>query len=154
VIAGLAAIVFPLDHIDQIRDSKTRIALAFLEGSMWLIIAGSAFYVGMAYPNGGVFLAVAVATFCASLFIPSTGYFAGRFGYATSGYVYFLGVNYIFFIRPVGMVPIGILLVALLDYVLEKHPSKIWKGVPTRYPLLVVTAFALRRDLLSDPFHY
>ncbi len=99
---------------------KETVAASILSGSMWLVLAGSFFYVGAAYGNSAsYFLAILLASFSSALFLRYASGVAGRFGYATLAYVWFLVVNYVFFVSLRDGLPLGIALVLVVDYLLS-----------------------------------
>ncbi len=121
IMMGLAALLRPLS--ERLPPSKTvdRLAISFTAGSLWLIVAGSALYVGGAYASTPAYLfAVRVVGFSASMFIAYSSGVAGKVGYATVSYLWFLLVYYAFFVTPADGLPLGLALVVTLDFVLSR----------------------------------
>lgn len=122
IMVGAAALVSPLTEGQPPSGRGDRLALSFVSGSLWLVTAGSAFYVGGAYASTAAYLfAVGVASFCASLFIVYSAGASARFGYATLSYLWFLAVYYIFFVTPADGLPFGIALVVAMDFALTRR---------------------------------
>jgi hypothetical protein len=46
IVLGFAALLYPVLHESVVSDALARVAVAFTGSSLWLIVAGSAFYVG------------------------------------------------------------------------------------------------------------
>ncbi|MBI3840517.1 MAG: hypothetical protein HY297_00930 [Thaumarchaeota archaeon] len=122
MVCGAAALLRPATTRPSGALEKACVSL--LAGSMWLILAGSFFYLGGAYGNSAsYFLAVAIASFSSSLFLRYSSLFTGGFGYASLAYGWFLGVNYLFFVGLSDGLPLGILPVLAVDYVLTRRPA-------------------------------
>jgi hypothetical protein len=138
ILLGVAAILQPLGNQAVVSDSRGRAALAFIGGSLWLIVVGSAFFVAGAYSSVAAYLfAVGVGSFAASLFLAFPTALASRFGYSTLSYLWFLLVYYGFFISPADGLPLGIGLVMVVDFVLARS---MLAGIPSRYLVLPVVA--------------
>jgi len=121
VVLGVAALLHPLKDGSAVSDTRGRIALAFISGSLWLIVAGSAFFVGGAYSSAAARLfAVGAATFGASLFLAYPTAVAKRFGYSTLAYLWFLLVYYVFFVSPADGLPFGVGFVTVVDALLAR----------------------------------
>lgn len=119
IISASATLLYPLAH-EVVSDWRSRLAVAAASGSLWLVIAGSAFYVGRAYGSTGAYaLAAGVAGFSTALFLRYSAAASGRFGFATLTYLWFMLVHYIFFITPSDGLPFGFLLVLVADYLLS-----------------------------------
>jgi hypothetical protein len=139
VVLGASALVHPLGDPAALAHVKGRVAVAFTSGSLWLIVAGSAFYVGGAYQtNAANLFAVGAACFGASLFIAYPTLVAGRFGYSTLSYLWFLLVYYAFFVSPADGLPLGVVLVVVTDLALAKGRVS---GVDARLFVLPLVAF-------------
>ncbi len=122
IVSGVAALVYPFKNRELISDTTARVAISFLSGSLWLIITGSAFFVGGALSSTpAILFAVATASFSASLFLAYTASFTRRFGFATLSYLWYMGVNFVFFLSISDGLPFGIILVGTLDYLLIEH---------------------------------
>jgi hypothetical protein len=146
IIIGLAAILDPLLSPGSFSGPWGRVTVAFTAGSLWLVIAGSAFYVGGAYGTTPALLfAVGAGSFASSLFIAYTPAVARKFGYGVLSYAWLLFVYFLFFISPVSWLPLGLILVALLDYALTRPTSAI------RVRLLVLAAAALLYGVVYYP---
>jgi len=138
IIFGIAAVLQPFVDQAVVSDSRGRAALAFIGGSLWLIVVGSAFFVAGAYSSVAAYLfAVGVGSFSASLFLVYPTALAGRFGYSTISYLWFLLVYYVFFVSLADGLPLGIGLVVVVDFVLAK--SKL-AGIASRYLAIPVVA--------------
>lgn len=147
VILGVAYLIHPLNDPSAISDRPGRLAATMIGGSLWLVIAGSAFYVGGAYGTISAYLfAVGAGSFSASLFIAYPTAIAGEFGYSTISYLWFLFVYYIFFLSPSKGLPLGLLLVVALDFTLARVEVV---GVKSR--LLALPAVALLYGVVYYP---
>lgn len=121
IMIGVAALLDPLADPSIANDSAGKLGVAFTAGSLWLIIAGSAFYVGGAYGSGAAFFfAIAVGSFSSSLFINYSSRVGGKFGLSTASYLWFLAVYFVFFVPTSGWFPIGTFVVALLDFMVVR----------------------------------
>ena len=119
IMLGVASLVYALDERTVLPSAYDMAAVGFTCGSLWLIVVGSAFYVGTAYASqAAYFFAIGVASFSASLFLAYPPALRRRFGYATLAYLWFLFVFYLFFISPVEGLPFGIGLVLVIDFML------------------------------------
>jgi len=122
IVSGVAALIYPFKNPEIVSDNRARIAVSFLSGSLWLIVAGSAFFVGgVVTTRGAILFAIATASFSASLFLSYPAAFTKKFGFATLSYLWYFGVNFLFFLSPSDGFPIGIFLVAGLDYLLVEQ---------------------------------
>ncbi len=137
-VAGVAALLYPFRCGDILSDTVERIAATFVSGSMWLIVAGSAFYVGGAYSSSASYLfAVGAGSFSASLFLVYPTALSKRFGYSTVSYLWFLLPYYAFFVSPSDGLPVGIALAVVIDALVAKGRVL---GIDSRYPIMVVIA--------------
>lgn len=117
---------------------RGRIAGAFIGGSLWLVVAGSAFYMGGACASQAAYLfAAGTASFSASLFLAYPAALTGRFGYSTLSYLWFLLPFYAFFVSPADGLPYGAVLVVVLDYALAKGKLR---GLNSRHLVLPLVA--------------
>ena len=138
IFLGLAALLHPLREGSVVSDVPGRVAAAFVGGSLWLIVGGSALYVAGAYPSTAAYLfAVGAASFSASLFLVYPTALARRPGYSTLSYMWFLLVYFVFFVSPVGGLPYGLGLVLLVD--LATARGKV-AGFKSRYLVLPLVA--------------
>jgi hypothetical protein len=134
IAIGLAALVYPLADPSAVTGLVDRLAVAFIGGSLWLIVAGSALYVARAYQSSAALLfAVGVASFSASLFLVYATGVSGKFGYSTVSFGWFMLVYYAFFVSTADGLPLGLILVLVIDYLLSKERRF---GVSTR-PLVL-----------------
>lgn len=146
-VFGAAALLYPLGV--RAIGRKERLAISFLAGSLWLIVAGSFFYVGAAYgTSAAYFLGVAFASFTSSFFLRYASGLTRRFGYASLSYAWFLSVNYVFFATLQDGLPVGILLVLPVDFLLVRSvTASNWK-----WPRLVAfAALALLYGIVYFP---
>jgi len=138
IMAGTAALLYPYHNRLLLSDVYGRLATAFTAGSLWLITAGSAFFVGGAYSTDLAYLfAIGAATFTASLFVAYPTTLTGRFGYTTISYAWFLIPNYLFFVSPTDGLPLGLALVLIIDLMLAKRRVS---GTSTRILVLPLVA--------------
>jgi uncharacterized membrane protein len=138
ILLGVAALASPLGDPSLVRDFLGRAAVALVSGSLWLIVGGSALYIGGAYQSAASYLfAVGVASFSASLFLAYPAALTGKFGYSTLSYLWFLTVYYVFFVSPADGLPFGVALVVVLDLMLVRGKVR---GLDSRYPILLVIA--------------
>jgi len=115
-ISGVGAMLQPLEAREGLSPG-TKLAVSLTAGSMWLIVAGSFFYVGAVYGNPiSFFLAVIMGSFSAALFLRYSSLVTRRFGFATVAYLWFITVNYLFFVGPSGGIPLGLFIVVPFDY--------------------------------------
>ena len=113
----------------------------------WLVVGGSALYVGEAYASTAAYLfAVGTASFSASLFLAYPTAIVGRFGYSTLSYLLFLLVYYVFFVSPGDGLPLGVGLVIAVDLILARRQMV---GVDSR--LLVLPLVALLYGVVYYP---
>ena len=147
IAIGLAALIYPLVDQSTVSGPADRLAVAFIGGSLWLIIAGSALYVAGAYHSSAALLfGVGVASFSASLFLAYATAVSGRFGYSTLSFGWFMLVYYAFFLSLADGLPLGLLLVLVIDFLLSKGQMS---GVSTRW--LVLPLIAVLYGLLYYP---
>ncbi len=138
IVLGLAALGQPLTDASVVKDFRGRVAVAFICGSLWLIVGGSALFLGGAYASTVSYLfAVGVASFSASLFLAYPAAVTGKFGFATLSYLWFLLVYYVFFLSPADGPPYGVILVMVLDLALVKGKLN---DFDTRYVTLPILA--------------
>lgn len=146
VILGVGALLRPLKE-GFLDSPKARAAASFTSGSLWLIMAGSAFYIGGAYRSVPAYLfAVGAGSFAASLFVAYPAVVTRKFGYTTLSYLWLLSVFYLFFVSPSDGLPFGLLLVVPIDLALARE--KVW-GVAPR--MLVLPIIALGYGLVYYP---
>jgi hypothetical protein len=144
---GLAALLYPVANPTAVAGVADRIAVAFIGGSLWLIIAGSALYVAGTYHSSAALLfAVGVASFSASLFLAYATAVSGRFGYSTLSFGWFMLVYYAFFLSLADGLPLGLIPVLVIDFLLSKERIS---GVNTRW--LVLPLIAALYGLLYYP---
>lgn len=123
-------------------DWKERMSASMLAGSLWLIIAGSFFYVGAAYGNFvSYFLAILVASFSSAVFLRFVSGVAGKFGYAALAYLWFLAVNYVFFVSLRDGLPLGIGLVVVVDYLLSTKEVRTGPFNPRLAAMFAIAVF-------------
>ncbi len=135
IASGSAALLYPLRH-DVVSDWRSRLAQAATSGSLWLIVAGSAFYVGGAYDTTpALLLAAGVAGFSAALFLRCAAKVSLRFGFASLSYAWFMLVYYIFFLTPADGVPVGLIPVVIVDFLMTSRFGRQYE----RYAILILT---------------
>jgi hypothetical protein len=147
IAIGLAALLYPLADASAIAGPAERLAVAFIGGSLWLIVAGSALYVAGAYRSSPALLfAVGVASFSASLFLAYATGITGKFGFSTLSFGWFMLVYYTFFVPTTDGLPLGLLLVLVIDFLLSKVRIS---GISTR--LLILPLIAALYGLIYYP---
>lgn len=135
IVSGSGALLYPLRH-DVISDWRSRLAETTTSGSLWLVVAGSAFYVGGAYATDPAYLlAAGIAGFSAALFLRHAAKVSGRFGFASLSYAWFMLVYYVFFLTPVDGIPVGLIPVALVDFLMASGTARRYE----RFTILILT---------------
>ncbi len=138
LVAGVAALLYPFRNRNLLSDPGGKLATTFISGSLWLIMAGSAFYIGSAYSTGISYLfAIGAASFASSLFLVYPTRLTKSFGCTTISYLWFLLPYYLFFISQSDGQTAGLLLVLLVDFLSAR--GRVFT-VNTRYIILGITA--------------
>jgi hypothetical protein len=171
VVSGTGALLIGMRRASKgLLNSNDKMYISLLSGSLWLITAGSAFFVGNTYQSYLSYaFAVFVATFSSSLFVNYSAKLSGRFGYATltSVWVCFVLAFFLVLYHPIGSppvslpIPIGIVLVLFVDYMITRSKTKpVMKDVVSRlllgglygivyYPLLDISSTLLPTTISS-----
>ena len=140
IVLGFAALLSPVIDESVVSDVWARIAASFTGGSLWLMVAGSAFYVGGAYQTSWALLfAVGVASFSASLFLAYPTGLTRRFGFSTLAYLWFFLVYYVFFVSLGDGLPLGLIFVLAIDFALSRERIA---GINPRLVVLPLVAIA------------
>ncbi len=138
LVAGVAALLYPFRNRNLLSNPGGKLATTFISGSLWLIVAGSAFYVGSAYSSGSSYLfAIGAASFASSLFLVYPTGLTKSFGSTTISYLWFLLPYYLFLISQSDGLAAGALLVLLVDFLSAR--GRVFT-VNTRYLILGIAA--------------